>query len=333
MMSYPSKEYALIEKLQSVLPRINNTPYDLTIGDDAAVRKNSDGEKLIITADVSVENVHFSLGMMTFEEVGYKSMATNLSDCASMGATPDSAIVQLVFPKNFCSVENAITSIYKGFARVCEEFNFPIIGGDLSGGDNWIIAITLTGVVPQGDRVLTRKGICDNDVLWVTGTPGMSAAGLACLQHFGRDKVPEEFMTLVNAHISPTPRIDEGKFFAKEKSVNAMMDLSDGLSKDVTTLCYDNDLGFIFDDGLTPSKEMITLAKLLDRNWQDWYFHGGEEYELLVACDSGYIPQNCVKLGSFTKSVNGVFVASAGKDNNSNEILTPLGAGSWDHLK
>lgn len=160
----------------------------------------------------------------------------------------------------------------------------------------------------------------------------MSAAGLACLQFFGRDKVPENFSSLVDAHISPTPRIDEGKFFAAEKSVNAMMDLSDGLSKDVTTLCYDNDLGFIFDVGLTPSTEMITLAKSLDKDWSDWYYHGGEEYELLLACDLNYTPKNCVKLGTFTKSVNGIFVANAGKDNNSNKKLTPLARGSWDHL-
>jgi thiamine-monophosphate kinase len=348
---------------------------------------------LIVTADVSVENVHFSLDTMTFEEIGYKAMVTNLSDCAAMGATPDSAVVQLVFPvKKGCggdstgkivsgnAVKNCIDNndidkdgidndevdknyagnncvdinesteqIYAGFARACREWNFPIVGGDLSGGGAWVIGITLIGSVPPGGRVVRRTGTVDGDALWVTGIPGESAAGLAALMGWGRGKIPPQYQRFVNAHISPTPRINEGRAFAGCQSIHSMMDLSDGLSKDIATLCFDNNLGFIFERGLEqrlPSairstiNDMMSLADELGRDWRDWFYHGGEEYELLISCDPSLDPReiinnindvncidpaNMIRLGHFTSQTSKRLIA--GDDG----AATELPSLSWDH--
>ncbi|MDR3013223.1 MAG: thiamine-phosphate kinase [Chitinispirillales bacterium] len=332
-------ERELIRRLQNRLPIADNRHYELTIGDDAAIRVNETaGERLIITADVSVESVHFSLDTMTFEEIGYRSMVANLSDCAAMGALPDSAIVQLVFPKkrangNDTDINESIERIYDGFARACARWNFPIIGGDLSRGDSWIIGITLIGAVPPTARPVKRTGIVDGDALWMTGTPGKSAAGLACLQHWGRENIPARYQQFAGAHISPIPKISEGVSFAACKHVHAMMDLSDGLSKDVAALCSDNSLGFIFDKDLQPGMDMINLSTELTRDWRDWFYHGGEEYELLVACDSAFDLRGAVdnvditRLGRFTSKLSGMFVQG---DDGGMEELSSRG---WDHIR
>ena len=327
---FPSNEYALIDRIQRCLPPVRTDhPYELTIGDDAAVRLNSKaGERLIITADVFVENVHFSVDTMTFKEIGCRAMAANLSDCAAMGAQPDSAVIQLVFPKDNANINTSVEQIYTGFADMCSRWDFPIVGGDLSGGDSWIIGITLIGSLLHG-RILKRTGIIDGDALWVTGTPGMSAAGLACIRRWGRKNVPAKYQQFVDAHVCPIPKIDEGKAFAACESVHAMMDLSDGLSKDASTLCYDNNLGFIFDKGINIPASMTELAKDLGCNPLDWYFHGGEEYELLVSCGNGYTPagENMIRLGHFTSEYTGIYTH---RDDGGMERLVSR---SWDHCR
>jgi len=349
MPKFPSNEYELIRRLQKILPPADarQTAYEETIGDDAAVRvSKTAGERLVITADISVENVHFLTGLMTFEEIGCKAMVSNLSDCAAMGAVPDSALVQLVFPKDGNDT-SIIEEIYAGFARACKRWKFPIVGGDLSGGAVWTIGITLIGVIPPGGRALKRTGIVDGDALWVTGMPGASAAGLAALKRWGRGRTPPFCNKVIDAHVSPAPRIDEGAALAACPSVHAMMDLSDGLSKDVGTLCFDNNLGFIFERGLEqrllsiqPSsiQEMIHLADCLNRDWRGWFYHGGEEYELLFACAPSFDPRgvimgigddgtarNMIKLGHFTAEFPEMRIQY--KDGKT-EALQPSG---WDH--
>jgi len=325
----PSKEYEQILRIKELLPSAGGSQYEEMIGDDAAIRVcKKTGERLIITTDISVENVHFSVDAMTFEEIGYRAMVSNLSDCAAMGAIPDSAVVQLVFPKNSADVNTAIEQIYTGFARACERWSFPIVGGDLSGGEVWTIGITLIGRIPPDGRALRRTGIVDGDVLWMTGCPGESAAGFAAMARWGRGNVPAQYQRFVEAHISPVPRIEEGLAFAACQSIHAMMDLSDGLSKDVGTLCFDNNIGFLFEDELSPSTEMINLAGDIRCDWKDWFYHGGEEYELLIACEPSTDPrkiinnENMIRLGHFTSKMPGMFIGT-------DELISK----SWDHCK
>ncbi|MCL2690034.1 MAG: thiamine-phosphate kinase [Chitinispirillia bacterium] len=336
---FPSNEYELIERIQKCLSVScqQENSYEEMIGDDAAIRLNrTAGERLIITADISVEDVHFSLKTMSLEEAAYRAMVSNLSDCAAMGAKPDSALVQLVFPKNCADIGASVENVYKGFGRACDKWKFPIVGGDLSGGGKWTIAVTLIGSADPQERVLKRSGICDGDVLWVTGTPGESAAGLAALLQWGREKGSEKYPQFVNAHITPVPRIDEGRALAACQDVHAMMDLSDGLSKDIATLCFDNKLGFIFENPAEKYgyEEMITLSKELNCDWKNWFFHGGEEYELLFACDPSFHPYaldklsnvKLLRLGSFTSKLSGVRVRQG-------DDAVELESRGWDHVK
>ncbi|MDO5575468.1 MAG: thiamine-phosphate kinase [Fibrobacter sp.] len=326
---FPSGEYELLATLKGFLEG-NNDAWEMGIGDDAAVRL-CDRERLIATADTSVENTHFDLNTMSFEEVGYRSMVSNVSDCASMGAVPDSALVQLVFPKRCENLKESVTNLYKGFFEACRRWNFPIVGGDLSSGEQWVIGITLIGKAKS--RVLTRKGIQNGDNMWVSGVPGLSAAGLDALQKWGRCEAEIKFPSLVNSHVRPEAQVDLGCCLAENELVHSMMDLSDGLSKDCATLAYENDLGLDIEiKNIQIPDTMLQLSKKLDIDWQEWFMHGGEDYHLLFAASSelnpfmAYPGRNFICLGKFTDDHQGVFTRSSFGERS--ELFLK----SWDHI-
>ncbi len=332
-MNHPSNEHELLSDLQKILIEHSDS-YDLEIGDDAAVRKSSDSHRLIFTSDLSVENVHFKREWMSYHEIGYKAMVTNISDCASMGAIPESALIQLIFPENEESLKNSIFKLYEGFNEACREWHFPIIGGDLSKGAQWAIGITLIGKIPKDKRFMSRKGAQTGDKLWITGFPGKSAAGLDALYKWGRNDVPPQYAEFINAHIRPQPQVELGLFFRDCNEVHAMMDLSDGLTKDCRTLAFENNLGIVLDlDSSLFPKRMIELSGHLQKQPLDWVIKGGEEYELLFAAAPSFQPSlqysakcgNCVCIGEFTYNYQGLYLKKQ------TEIVEILGGG-WDHL-
>ena len=332
----PSAEYGLIAQLQSIVGDIESDFYSKGIGDDAAVRRSDSGNQIILTTDLSVEEVHFSLSYMTMHEVGYRAMVTNLSDCAAMGAHPDSALIQLVVPRSGNQERAAqIRELYRGFEEACREWGFPIVGGDLSLGTQWVIGITLLGRVAEEKRVLLRRGAQPGDGLWVSGVPGRSAAGLEVLRRWGRDGIPDRFHVLAEAHIRPVPRIALGSLLAEDATVHTMMDLSDGLSKDCRTLSYENRCGIILSsDSSQVPPAMIQLSRETGRSWEEWFFHGGEDYELLFAASPEFDVSRCtlvlpemqpIRIGEFSDEIDGVMT-------DSGEIRTPLRRGGFDHI-
>ncbi|HLV30610.1 MAG TPA: thiamine-phosphate kinase [Chitinispirillaceae bacterium] len=326
---FPSGEYELLAELKNII-NIKNSAWETGIGDDAAVRL-CDNEKLIFTADTSVENTHFDLNTMCMEEIGYRAMVSNISDCAAMGAVPDSALIQLVFPNRCKNIKESIINLYNGFSEACKEWKFSVVGGDLSAGNQWVIGITLIGRAPA--HVVTRKGIQNGDFLWVSGVPGLSAAGLDALKKWGRKDASKIFPTLVKNHIRPVPQVKLGRILAENQHVHAMMDLSDGLSKDCATLAYENNLGLDLETkNIQIPDTMIQLSKKLGTGWQKWFMHGGEDYHLLYAASPDLnLKEICSEveslyLGKFTNNHYGVLVY------NDVGEYKELSAGSWDHI-
>jgi len=327
----PSSEYALLQSLQKELNQRSCDQYTVLIGDDAAVRKADKDHNLIVTTDTAVEEIHFSFSYMTPKEIGYRAMISNISDSAAMGAEPDSAYINLIFPKKRVSFE-VLRGMYQGFAQAIKKYNFPIAGGDLSTGPSYAIAITLIGKKKRREKLLYRTGINDGDLLWVTGIPGRAAAGLAALQHWDRSTIPEHFRPFVRAHIKPSARVSEAMLLSQYDAVTAAMDLSDGLSKDCETLCRENNLGLILDHPRIPLK-MKTLGENLLLDSEDWYFHGGEDYHLLFSAHKDFDPRPLLKkagcrprcIGRFSRTVSGIFK----KDN---KLLKKLTNRSWDHI-
>jgi thiamine-monophosphate kinase len=332
-MKKPSHEYELITNLQSILTE-HSDAYEIEIGDDAAVRRASGDHKLIFTTDLSVEHIHFRTDWMSFFEIGYKAMVSNISDCASMGAIPESALIQLIFNKNDPEFKNSIEEIYRGFNQACKKWCFSIIGGDLSQGSQWAIGITLIGKIPANSRALKRVGAQNGDKLWVSGFPGLSAAGLDSLHQWGPKMVPKKYRPLINAHICPEPRVELGVLLRENPEVHAMMDLSDGLAKDCRTLAFENELGIIlnFDSSLFPLA-MVQLSEELKKPPLKWIVGGGEEYELLFAASNAFAPsllsgdhyKNLFCIGSFTRNCSGLHLKT---ENGITDILDR----GWDHI-
>jgi thiamine-monophosphate kinase len=332
----PSREYKLLLAIQKTLADVGAavSPYDCTLGDDAAIRRGRADERMVLTTDIAVESIHFSRAYMSMTEIGYRVIAANVSDCAAMAAQPESALVQLVFPAGENRLSKKVVDLYRGIAEACRAWKVTIVGGDLAGGNAWTIGITMIGVVPSKARLLMRKGARFGDSLWLSGFPGRSAAGLAALRKWGRRSVPVRYRGLVDAHIRPDPSPALGRVLAQCRHVHAMMDLSDGISKDARTVCYENRLGLDLSlDHLIATDAMIALSRDTGTPWQEWALHGGEEYTLLFAAGPEFGPEclpqrfrrSLVRLGAFTFRHHGIILCDHGK-------RIPVPCRSWDHV-
>lgn len=335
--SFPSREYELLDAIKNTLgtAAAPGGSMSLTLGDDAAVRRCVGRERLVLTADIAVENVHFSPRQMSLQEVGFKTMAANVSDCAAMAARPEAALVELVFPAGEPSLRRKVEALYRGFAEACRAWHFRCVGGDLSAGPCWTIGITMIGVAPADGRLLLRTGIRSGDALWVSAFPGRSAAGLAALERWGRRRVPRRFRGLVGCHVRPGPSPELGVLLARNRNVHAMMDLSDGIAKDGRTLCHENRLGLAVSlDTIEPPPSLAALAGALGTRWQEWFLEGGEEYSLLFAASPAFRPsdlpgpyaEGLVPVGVFTRRHTTIIVREG-------EKTTVLPRGGWDHIK
>jgi len=335
--NFPSAEYRLLELLK---PYLNYRPggyFETGSGDDAAVRKCGRGERLVCTADTLIESRHFSFKYMSIREAGYKAMAVNLSDCAAMGAVPDGALVQVAFPSGNADIEKAIVELYRGLHAACRRWRFPIVGGNLSGGPCWIIDITLIGRLSRGSRPLLRAGAKKGDILWVTGNPGESRAGLELLRKYGRNRLSRLVHTLAIRHIAPEPRVAAGRALAAQKQVHAAIDISDGVSKECLTLSCENNLVIELDiTERLASSPLKAAARLLGKSsWVPWLLHGGEDYELLFAASPSFDPRPvcrasgvcCRPIGRFVEKGYGVFM----RDTSGNRA--PVENAGWDHLR
>jgi len=329
--AFPSREYRL---LASLAPFLNFRPsrrYPKGIGDDTVARTGRTGEKLVFTADAQVEGTHFSLDSTTLTEAGFRAMAVNLSDLAAAGALPDSAIIQIVFPRH--ASPDDFRAVYRGVNHACQRWKFPVVGGDMATGPCWVLAITMIG--RARGRTLARTGARHGDGLWVTGCPGASAAGMAAIHHWERRSAPGKFRGLVDRHIRPLPRIKAGLLLAADTDVHACIDVSDGISKESHTLAYENQLGIVLQRNALPlMSAMIELGSTLRQDPCAWFFHGGEDYELLFAANQRFdatavrhasrLP--VTRIGRFSRKVQGVWIES------SDGSRSPLANLSWDHI-
>ena len=251
----------------------------VNIGDDAAVLKTSTDKLLIFTTDTMVQRIHFDPNYCTFEEIGWKAMAANLSDVAAMGGVPTYALVTVGLPRSMQAED--VLSIYKGARKIAERHNCRIIGGDTTLVPRDIfISIALLGEVEKGCLV-TRSGAKSGDLICVTGKLGEAQAGLEYLRRHGRRN-----LSLVRKHLKPEPRIDQARILVKSLKINSMIDISDGLSSELHHLTGESSLGAVICEKSLPiSSKCVKLASLLGKAPLDWALSSGEEYELLFTVD------------------------------------------------
>lgn len=252
------------------------------IGDDCAVIPTGQTTASLITTDALVEGVHFIKEQVPPIDVGFKSIAVNVSDIAAMGGEPKFVFLSIAIPKT--TNPQWVKDFFKGIRIACDEFGVELLGGDTVGSLRDIfINITLTGTMAI-DNVKYRHTAKAGDVICVTGFLGDSGAGLQALQE-GLD-LTEEVKNLIAAHVHPIPQPEEGKWLAKHQGVHAMMDVSDGLDIDLNRLLKASEVHGVVDVSNIPISETLKTV-CYKNNWDPLKFAltGGEDYCLLLTVD------------------------------------------------
>lgn len=298
-------EFGFIDKLRESL-KSKNPAVKLGIGDDAAIFKPTAGHELIFTTDMLVEGRHFDFKFITPWQLGAKTMAVNISDCAAMGARPTVAVVSLGVPKDYPVAD--LESFYDGMKSWGESFGAQIVGGDTVGSDKFVVNIAMIGEVEAG-RALTRGGAKVGDALFVTGTLGDSSAGLHSLQHPSA-KTQEIASLLVKRHLTPLPRFTVGRELSSKRLATSAIDISDGLSSEVHHLCEGSGLGAeVHEEALPLSPSLLQYCEAKSLDPLDFALGGGEDYELLFTVPLNRIAEALQKLPAET----GVAVKSIGR--------------------
>jgi thiamine-monophosphate kinase len=333
-------ELALLRHIRGRAAGVSRGGLSLGIGDDCALIRLRPREELAVTTDLSIAGRHFRLDWHPPESVGHRALARGLSDLAAMGARPVAAFLSLGLPRELTAPAGTkITStswmsrFLDGLLALAVVHGAPLAGGDLSESPLAVADIVLTGAVPRGQALL-RSGARAGDNLYVTGSLGGAAAGLARIieldalaakpltssmrkgsrrrANLGRQPGKpaltqplgdsEMLNPLLAPHLFPQPRIAQG--LVLRRLASAAIDLSDGLSTDLAHLCEESGVAAEIDAAALPIYPGATLDQALD---------GGEDYELLFTARAAVrIP----------KRIGGVRVTRIGR------ILTPRQKGS-----
>jgi len=254
----------------------------LGVGDDAALVAPTPGQVLAVSTDALVEGTHF-LPDTEPQALGWKTLAVNVSDMAAMGANPRWATLAAVLPAPTSAAW--LDAFMRGFFACADAFGIDLIGGDTTRGP-CAFCVTILGEVPAG-QALRRDGAHPGDSIWVSGTPGRAALGLAHLQ--GRTVLAEpQLTTCLTALHRPQPRVMLG--LALRGLASAAIDVSDGLLADLGhILAASQCAARLRISGLPPAG----LAR-------DGYLAGGDDYELLFtapAAQDGKITALANELG------------------------------------
>ncbi len=270
-------EFGLIAALQASLPE-NVRASDavpLGIGDDAAAWWPTPGMTSVISTDTLVEDLDFRLDWTDWRSLGHRMLAVNLSDIASMGATPLLVVITLGLRGDERVAD--LLELYRGVAELAGPHGVVIAGGDITRTEGPIL-LSLTAI-GEGEPLLRRNGARPGDRIVVSGTLGASGAGLALLQDPAlRDRATTADL-LVGAHLRPNPRIALGKLLAA-RGVRCAMDLSDGLLGDLPKIMTASGVSARVDAREVPV--LPAVRALFPDRWLELAIRAGEDFELLA---------------------------------------------------
>ena len=268
-------EFGLIDLLAKTVGTLPNNQLLIGIGDDAAAW-HGDASIQLATVDSLIQGVHFSLDTISWEELGWKALAVNLSDIAAMGGLPRYALVSLALPDS-TEVEEVI-ALYKGMIELAKQFELAIVGGDTSSAPLVTISITILGSTKSQDKhVLSRSAAKLGEKVAVTGYLGAAAAGAEMLSKQLQFS-PEATACLKEAFLRPYPRIAEGQLLV-EQGVKTAIDISDGLVSDLDHICKASQVSARIE------VDRVPIMPAVKTNFGDRALElalsGGEDYELL----------------------------------------------------
>jgi thiamine-monophosphate kinase len=252
------------------------------IGDDAAAWHGNALTQLA-TVDSFIQDIHFSLAITPWKELGWKALAINLSDIAAMGGVPGYALVSLALPDH--TEVDDVTALYQGMIELAQQFGVAIVGGDTSSAPLVAVNITILGSARSESNILTRSAARAGDRVAVTGYLGAAAAGWEMLtQELQFD--PEATAGLKRACLHPYPRIAEGQLLV-DQGVKTAIDISDGLISDLNHICKASQVGARIE------VDRVPIAPAVKANFGDRALElalsGGEDYELLFTASTKVI--------------------------------------------
>jgi thiamine-monophosphate kinase len=276
-------EAALIDRIRRRVPPAPDW-VATGIGDDAAVVEPARGTLDVVTTDTLVEGVHFERSFVPSADLGHKTLAVNLSDLAAMGATPRIAVLSLVLPAAMPAAE--LDALVDAMLTLATRHHVALVGGNITRSPGpLVLGMTAIGAVRRR-RVLTRHGGRPGDELWVTGTLGAAAAGLACLRQdpTGSAGGDTDLASCIERYRRPEPRVRIGMLLGRNRAARAAVDLSDGFGDGLRQLSLACGVGAVVDAAAVP----------VDPGARRWFqthgvdpldaaLAGGDDYELLVA--------------------------------------------------
>ncbi|MFC1957953.1 thiamine-phosphate kinase [Chloroflexota bacterium] len=327
-------EFGLIDLLAKMAYSAQNKEIEawqqliLGIGDDAAAWYGNDSIQLA-TTDSLIQDIHFSLDITSWEELGWRAMAANLSDIAAMGGLPRYALISIALPDH-SEVEN-VTALYKGMLELAQQSGAAIVGGDTSRAPLLIINITILGTTGSHNQpLLTRSAAKAGDKVAVTSYLGASAAGLEMLTK-KLDFAAEMAAPLKKAFLQPCPRIAEGQILV-EQGVRAAIDISDGLISDLGHICKSSRVGARIETNRVPVHPAVQAN--FGGRALELALAGGEDYELLFTANADIIDKvktatSCpiTVIGDITDGKAGEITLVDGKGNQVN-----MPKRGWDHF-
>lgn len=282
-------------------------------GDDAAVVAAPDA-RVVVSTDVLVEGLHFRRDWSGGADVGGRAAAQNLADIAAMGARPTALVVGLVAPREL--PVRWVRDLAVGLGQACEPHDVGVVGGDLSGGSEVVVAVTVLGSL-DGARPVTRDGARPGDVVAHAGVAGQSAAGYALLvaasgagdsptstaerssaagsnssaASVSVSGVPSDLVRLlVRAHRRPDPPISAG-VAASRAGATAMLDVSDGLLRDASRVARASGVVVDLLDARESFPDDVALLDPVGRRLgvdvTRWVLTGGEDHGLLATFPRG----------------------------------------------
>jgi thiamine-monophosphate kinase len=250
------------------------------IGDDAAAFTTDPDRISLVTTDLLVERIHFLRHAISGFDLGYKSLAVNLSDIAAMGGTARESFVSIAIPQD-CPLDY-LEEVYDGMKDLAARFDVNILGGDTTRSIiDLIINVVVHGTVVR-EKMLCRDAAEPGDVIFSTGYLGDSKAGL----HLILNDTPadsDEWHHLRRAHLLPEPHLLEGRFLAQQPGVKAAIDTSDGLSSDLGHIAEQSGVGAILNaDDIPVSEDLELFCRQFKFDPVEYALSGGEDYTLLV---------------------------------------------------
>ena len=327
-----NRESRLIERLAQIIPSIRLTGgtagIRAAIGDDAAVLRPSRGSELAISCDFSLEGVHFQPDYPP-KSIGYKSLARAMSDLDAMGARPRFFLLALALPAK--KTGSWLSRFALGMSRAARDFKSKLIGGDMSKSALVTICVTVIGEL-SAQTPVQRSGARPGDFVYVTGTLGAAQLGLEIvLRGLSRRRSLEKHL---RPHLYPRISATLGLALARQRIPSAMMDISDGLSTDLTRLCAAGGVGAQIRQDNLP---MVQVPPILLSSGVDplqLALHGGDDYGLLFTVPPESVPLlraisrrvPITQIGQITRSRKIVLIRP-------NNRVSPLSAKGWDPFK